>query len=53
MDSGAVFGKVTAQIQFIHSGADGTPLAQAFHFIDMDDVRFGLFLVALRLAGSA
>src|SRR5271170_4015943 len=38
MDLGTVFGKVTAQIQFMHTGADGIPLAQAFRFIDMDDV---------------
>jgi len=30
-------GKVTAQIEFLHTGADGIPLAQAFRFIDMDD----------------
>jgi len=36
MDLGTVFGKVTAQIQFMHSGADGMPLAQAFRFIDME-----------------
>ena len=33
-----VFGKVTAQIQFLHTGADGLPLAQAFRFLDMDDI---------------
>ena len=38
MDLGTVFGKVTAQIQFMHSGADGMPTAQAFRFIDMDEV---------------
>lgn len=38
MDLGTVFGKVTAQIQFMHSGADGLPTAQAFRFIDMDEV---------------
>jgi hypothetical protein len=31
-----VFGKVEAQIQFLHSGADGMPLVQAFRFLDMD-----------------
>lgn len=25
-----------AQIQFLHSGADGTPLLQAFRFLDTD-----------------
>ena len=38
MDLGTVFGKVSAQIQFMHPGADGIPLAQAFRFIDMDEV---------------
>jgi len=33
-----VFGKVEAQIQFLHTGADGIPLAQAFQFLHMDDV---------------
>jgi hypothetical protein len=31
------YGKVTAQIEFLQTGADGIPLAQAFRFIDMDD----------------
>jgi hypothetical protein len=34
---GTVYGKVTAQIEFLHTGADGIPLAQAFRFIAMDD----------------
>ncbi len=33
-----VFGKVEAQIQFLHTGADGMPLVQAFRFLDMDDI---------------
>lgn len=33
-----VFGKVEAQIQFLHTRADGIPLAQAFQFLHMDDV---------------
>ena len=33
-----VFGKVTAQIQFLRTGAEGIPLAQAFQFLEMDDV---------------
>jgi len=32
-----VFGKVTAQIEFLQTGADGIPLAQAFRFLAMDD----------------
>jgi hypothetical protein len=30
-----VFGKVNAHIEFLHRGADGVPLAQAFTFITM------------------
>jgi len=33
-----VFGKVTAQIQFLQTGAEGIPLAQAFCFLEMDTV---------------
>jgi hypothetical protein len=33
-----VFGKVTAHIQFLQTGAEGIPLAQAFQFIEMDGV---------------
>ena len=32
-----VFGKVTAQIEFLQTGADGIPLAQAFRFVAMDE----------------
>jgi hypothetical protein len=31
------FGKVTAHVEFLQSGADGVPLAQAFHFLAMED----------------
>ena len=43
-----VFGKVTAQIEFRHSGADGIPLAQALRFVDMDDVSSERFSAAAR-----
>jgi hypothetical protein len=33
-----IYGKVTAQVQFLHTGADGLSHAQAFRFLDMDDV---------------
>lgn len=33
---GTVFGKVDAHIEFLHRGADGVPLAQAFAFLTMD-----------------
>jgi hypothetical protein len=32
-----VFGKVEAQVEFMHTGADGKEHAQAFRFLDMDD----------------
>ena len=54
MDLGTVFGKVSAQIQFMHSGADGIPQAQAFRFIDMDDVsreRFSAAAAQMQSAG--
>ncbi len=54
MGLNTVFGKVTAHIQFLHSGADGIPLAQAFRFIDMDDVsreRFSAAAVQMEKAG--
>lgn len=37
MTLGTVYGKVTAQIEFLQTGADGIPLAQAFRFLAMDD----------------
>jgi hypothetical protein len=54
MGLNTVFGKVRAQIQFLHSGADGIPLAQAFRFIDMDDIsrkRFGAAAAQMQSAG--
>jgi hypothetical protein len=48
MDLGTVFGKVTAQIEFMHCGADGMPMAQAFRFIDMDDVSAKRFSAAAK-----
>jgi len=41
-----VFGKVTAQIEFLHTAADGIPLAQAFRFLQMDDVSCERFSAA-------
>ena len=32
-----VFGKVSAQVEFLQTGADGIPLAQAFRFLAMED----------------
>ncbi|MGE5057572.1 MAG: hypothetical protein ACM3WP_25700 [Acidobacteriota bacterium] len=33
---GTVFGKVNAHVEFLHKGADGVRLAQAFAFLTMD-----------------
>jgi hypothetical protein len=35
LDVKTVFGKVTAQIEFLHTGADGITAAQAFRFVGM------------------
>jgi hypothetical protein len=43
-----VFGRVTAQIEFLHTGADGTPLAQAFRFLAMDDTSTRRFSAAAK-----
>ncbi len=32
-----VYGKVSAQVEFLQTGADGVPLAQAFRFLAMED----------------
>jgi len=37
---------VTAQIEFLHTAADGIPLAQAFRFLQMDDVSCERFSAA-------
>ncbi len=44
---GTVFGKVNGHIEFLHTGADGVPLAQAFAFITMDAVSSKRFQTAL------
>jgi hypothetical protein len=36
MDLNTVFGRVRAQIEFLHRGADGVALAQAFRLVSMD-----------------
>jgi hypothetical protein len=45
---GTVFGKVSAHIEFLHTGADGVPLAQAFRFLSMDDTSKKRFDAAAR-----
>ena len=42
-----VFGKVSAHIEFLQTGADGVALAQAFRFLAMEDTS------ATRLAAAA
>jgi len=54
MALGTVFGKVTAEIEFLQTGADGVALAQAFRFLGMDDVsrrRFDAAAEQMRQAG--
>jgi hypothetical protein len=47
MAFGTVFGKVNAHIEFLHTGADGVPLAQAFAFLAMDAVSSKRFKTAV------
>jgi hypothetical protein len=41
-----VYGRVDAHIEFLQTGADGIPLAQAFRFLSMDDISTGRFNAA-------
>jgi hypothetical protein len=43
-----VFGRVDAKVEFLQTGADGVPLAQAFRFIAMDDTSSDRFAAAAR-----
>jgi len=43
-----VFGKVTAHIEFLQTGADGVPMAQAFRFLRMNDVSGQRFAAAAK-----
>jgi hypothetical protein len=43
-----VNGKVTAHVEFLQTGADGIPLAQAFRFLAMDDASSRRFAAAAR-----
>jgi hypothetical protein len=43
-----VFGKVNAHVEFLHSGADGIPLAQAFRFLSMDETSTRRFSAAAK-----
>jgi len=53
MAFGTVFGKVNAHVEFLHTGADGVPLAQAFAFITMDAVSSKRFKTAAEQMYSA
>ena len=48
-----VFGKVNAHIEFLQTGADGVPLAQAFRFLAMDAVSTRRFKAAAEKMQSA
>jgi hypothetical protein len=45
---GTVFGRVDAKVEFLQTGADGVPLAQAFRFIAMDDTSSDRFAAAAK-----
>jgi len=53
MGLNTVFGKVTAEIEFLQSGADGIPQAQAFRFLAMDDVSAKRFSAAAKQMEAA
>lgn len=53
MGLNTVFGKVTAEIQFLRTGAEGIPLAQAFRFLDMDTASSRRFTAAVEQMQSA
>jgi hypothetical protein len=48
-----VFGRVNAHIEFLHTGADGVPLAQAFRFLAMGAVSTNRFSAATKQMQSA
>jgi len=41
-----IYGRITAQIEFLQTGADGLPSAQAFRFLSMDQVSRQRFTAA-------
>lgn len=43
-----VFGKVSAQVEFLQTGADGIALAQAFRFLAMEDESSRRFAAAAK-----
>lgn len=48
-----VYGRVDAHIEFLHTGADGVPLAQAFRFVSMDTASTRRFTAAAAQMQSA
>ena len=48
IDLNTVFGKVSAHIEFLQTGADGVPLAQAFRFLAMEDQSAKRFAAAAK-----
>jgi hypothetical protein len=48
-----VFGRVNAHIEYLHTGADGVPLAQAFRFLAMGAVSTKRFNAATKQMQSA
>jgi hypothetical protein len=48
MGLSTVFGQVTAQIEFLQTGADGIPMAQAFRFVAMSDISSERFAAAVK-----
>ena len=48
MNLQTVFGKVTARVEFLQTGADGIPLVQAFRFVAMSDVSTKRFRAAAK-----
>ena len=53
LDLKTVFGKVTAQIEFLHVGADGNTAVQAFRFLGIDNSCTGRLRAAIeRMQGA-
>jgi hypothetical protein len=53
MGLNTVFGKVSAHIEFLHHGAEGIPLAQAFRFVSMSDISSQRFTAAVEQMQNA
>jgi hypothetical protein len=53
MDLNTVFGRVRAKIEFLHRGADGVALAQAFRLVSMDAVSERRYTAAAKQMADA